>query len=113
MYKPKIQVFQNIQVLNITHQVCIFLKKLNNFSRYYTNKLINVKKTDRYENWLYFNSISYHATVNKNFLHLLITKNMHGCYTCIIVLLLNFVKVMKTYAYNSYVNNENYRYSVA
>lgn len=45
MYKPKLQVFQNIKVLNLTHRVCILIqKKLNNFSWYYTNKLINVKK---------------------------------------------------------------------
>jgi len=68
MYKPKLQVFQNIKVLNLTHQVCILIqKKLNNFSRYYTNKLINVKKTYRYENGHHFNVIPYHATINTIF----------------------------------------------
>jgi hypothetical protein len=36
---------------------------------------------------------------------------MNSCYTCIIVLL-SQTKVMKTYVDNSYVNNENYRYSI-
>ena len=70
------------------------------------------KKNSRYENWHNF-SVIYHATVYTNFLHLLLTRNINSCYTCIIVLLLNFAKVMKIYIYNSYVNNKNYRYPVA